>query len=154
MATEIERKFLINQELWRPPPQGLKYRQGYIDTKNNTTVRVRVVGMQGFLTLKTKTVGYSRDEYEYLIPVDDAEAMLNTMCDQPLIEKTRYQLNYQGFLWEVDQFWGDNEGLILAEIELQEEGQFFELPPWVGVEVTADSRYYNSNLARNPFQSW
>ncbi|MBF2056994.1 MAG: CYTH domain-containing protein [Cyanobacterium sp. T60_A2020_053] len=154
MGTEIERKFLINRELWRPPPQGLKYLQGYIYTKNNTTVRVRVVGMQGFLTLKTKTVGYSRSEYEYLIPVEDAEAMLNTMCDQPLIEKIRYKLNYQGFLWEVDEFLGDNQGLILAEIELQEEGQFFEIPPWIGKEVTADSRYYNSYLARNPFQSW
>lgn len=154
MGIEIERKFLINLDKWFPPENGLLYRQGYLNTINGNTVRVRVVGTQGYLTLKGKTKGKMRSEFEYLIPLEDAEEMLNTLCDRPLIEKIRYKIPIGELIWEIDEFLGDNQGLILAEVELQEENQEISLPDWIAEEVTHDLRYYNSNLGKNPFSRW
>lgn len=154
MATEIERKFLIKDNHWRKNATGTLYRQGYIPTKNGTTVRVRLVGNQGYLTIKGLSVGFSRAEYEYPIPAEDAQEMLDKLCDRPLIEKTRYKIDIAGLIWEVDEFAGENQGLIMAEVELTDEEHSFELPEWIGEEVTDDSRYYNVNLAKNPFSQW
>lgn len=154
MGIEIERKFLINLDKWFPPENGLLYRQGYINTINGNTVRVRVVAHQGYLTLKSKTKGAKRAEFEYLIPLEEAEEMLKTLCDRPLIEKIRYKIVREDLIWEIDEFLGDNQGLILAEVELKAETQQISLPEWIGEEVTHDLRYYNSNLAKNPFSQW
>lgn len=153
MAVEIERKFLVVNDEWRTVP-GTPYRQGYITTTNETTVRVRVVGEQGYLTIKGKTQGRSRAEFEYPIPVADAMQMLDTLCNPPLIEKTRYRLPIGKLVWEIDEFAGDNQGLVIAEVELSDEHQELELPCWVGEEVTHDLRYFNVNLAKNPFRQW
>ena len=154
MGIEIERKFLVESSSWQAPNSGKVYRQGYIRTHNQNTVRVRIAGDQGYLTLKSKTKGLTRSEFEYMIPLEDAQEMLDLLCDRPLIEKIRYEVLYAGFKWEVDQFLGENEGLMLAEIELESEIQQFTLPPWITVEVTKDQRYYNSNLAQNPYRQW
>lgn len=152
MAIEIERKFLVKGDGWRSLGSGIVYRQGYIGTQNpETTVRVRVIGEQGYLTLKGKTQGAVRAEFEYPIPVEDALEMLDTLCDRPLIEKTRYKIKQGELTWEVDEFIGDNQGLIIAEVELQQENQVIELPDWIAQEVTGDLRYYNVNLVKNPF---
>ncbi|EDX78002.1 adenylate cyclase [Coleofasciculus chthonoplastes PCC 7420] len=154
MAIEIERKFLVKGDQWRTLGQGMLYRQGYIATHNLTTVRVRLVGDQGYLTIKGKTDNFSRVEYEYPIPGSDAQEMLETLCDRPLIEKTRYRIECKGLVWEVDEFMGENEGLIFAEVELTDENQDVELPDWIGQEVTGDPHYYNANLVRHPFSQW
>jgi CYTH domain-containing protein len=117
-------------------------------------VRVRVVGDRGFLTIKGKSEGISRSEFEYGIPVEDAEEMLDTLCDRPLSEKMRYVLDVEGVRWEVDEFQGENEGLILAEVELSDADQEIVLPDWVGQEVSDDPRYFNANLAKHPFTRW
>ncbi|MEQ8999572.1 MAG: CYTH domain-containing protein [Coleofasciculus sp. B1-GNL1-01] len=154
MAIEIERKFLVKGDQWRTLSQGMLYRQGYIATQNLTTVRVRLVGDQGYLTIKGKTDNFSRVEYEYPIPGSDAQEMLETLCDRPLIEKTRYRIEDKKLVWEVDEFIGENEGLIIAEVELTDENQDVELPNWIGQEVTGDPNYYNANLVRHPFSQW
>jgi len=154
MATEIERKFLVKGDEWRSLARGVVYRQGYINTENGCTVRVRLVGTQGYLTLKSPTVGISRTEYEYNIPGEDAREMLETLCDRPQIEKTRYKIPRDGVIWEVDEFAGENQGLIMAEVELTDENQTVELPDWIGKEVSGDRRYFNSYLAQHPFSRW
>ncbi|MGQ4647583.1 CYTH domain-containing protein [Lyngbya aestuarii] len=154
MATEIERKFLVTGEQWRVLGTSSVYRQGYIATSNGTTVRVRLVGNQGYLTIKSLTVGFTRQEYEYPIPASDAQEMLDNLCDSPLIEKTRYKIEFAGLIWEVDEFAGENQGLILAEVELTKENQIIELPEWIGKEVSDEPRYFNSNLAKHPFTKW
>jgi len=154
MAKEIERKFLVKGDAWRKLAQGTHYRQGYLSTVKERTVRVRTIDDKGFLTIKGISVGASRAEYEYEISVDDANAMLDKLCERPLIEKTRYKIEHQGFIWEVDEFEGDNQGLIVAEIELKDENQKFDLPQWIGEEVTGDPRYFNSNLLKNPYTMW
>ncbi len=154
MAKEIERKFLVQGDEWRTLAEGHYYCQGYIPTKGKQTVRVRIIGDQGYLTLKGPTVGMSRSEFEYSIPLADAQAMLAELCDRPFIEKYRYRIPVGEFVWEVDEFLGENQGLILAEVELTDAAQTVALPGWIGQEVTADPRYYNSNLARNPFRNW
>lgn len=154
MAIEIERKFLVKGEQWRTLAVGKVYRQGYIATHNGTTVRVRLVGNQGYLTLKGFRIGVSRAEYEYPIPAADAQEMLDNLCDRPLIEKIRYTIQWAGLIWEIDEFTGDNQGLILAEVELTAESQIIELPDWIDQEVSDDSRYYNVNLVRYPFSQW
>ncbi|MGC9527612.1 MAG: CYTH domain-containing protein [Limnospira sp.] len=154
MAIEIERKFLVRGDGWRSQATGIVYRQGYIASTPGKTVRVRVVGDRGYLTIKGTTVGYRRSEFEYPIPVEDAQEMLATLCDPPLIEKKRYQIPAGDLIWEIDEFFGDNEGLIVAEIELLDEGQIFDLPEWIGEEVSHDSRYYNVNLIRYPYRHW
>lgn len=154
MATEIERKFLVTGDEWRLLGKGKVYRQGYIPTENGTTVRVRLVGESGYLTIKGVSTGISRAEFEYPIPAADAQQMLDTLCKPPLIEKTRYRIESDGLVWEVDEFAGENQGLIVAEVELSEESQVFELPTWIEREVSDDPRYYNVNLAQNPYRNW
>jgi CYTH domain-containing protein len=154
MAREIERKFLVDGDAWRAGAKGAHFRQGYLSSKPDRTVRVRSDGVKGHLTVKGKTEGASRDEYEYEIPLAEATAMLDRLCERPLIEKTRYTIPFAGFSWEIDEFGGDNHGLIIAEVELTSEGQMIALPPWAGREVTGDPRYYNSNLAQRPYRSW
>jgi adenylate cyclase len=154
MAVEIERKYLVKNDAWRSLGTGTVYRQGYIYTENRTTVRVRLAGDYAYLTIKGKRVGASRSEFEYSIPREDGEIMLETLCDRPLIEKVRYQISQGDLVWEVDEFAGENSGLILAEVELQEENQVITLPDWIGEDVTDDSRYYNSYLARHPYREW
>ena len=154
MGLEIERKFLVDSSIWQAPDDGKVYRQGYIRTHNNNTVRIRTAGDRGFLTLKSKTKGATRSEFEYAIPLAEAEEMLHLLCDRPLIEKIRYEVMFAGFKWEVDRFLGDNEGLLLAEIELPTEDQEFTLPDWATIEVTGDKRYYNSNLTQYPYSQW
>jgi adenylate cyclase len=154
MGTEIERKFLLTGDAWRGMAVGIEYRQGYLGLDKERTVRVRIAGDQAFLTIKGKTNGISRMEYEYPIPVEDASILLAELCEQPIIEKKRYKISYQGFVWEVDEFFGENEGLFVAEIELEEEGQEFEKPPWVGTEVSSDRRYCNASLIKKPYSMW
>ena len=154
MAREIERKFLVSDTAFLQRLQGTRCRQGYIATHNGAAVRLRVIGERAFITLKGKSEGISRAEYEYPVPVADAEAMLDGLCDPPLIEKTRYLVEHGGMNWEVDVFSGDNNGLIVAEIELEAENQPFAKPPWLGEEVSHDPRYFNFNLSRTPFKDW
>ena len=154
MAREIERKFLVQESSWRAGAVGVHYRQGYLHSSRECSVRVRIAGEQAFLTIKGATLGMSRDEYEYAIPMADALAMLDHLCPQPQIEKIRYRLEYCGFFWEIDEFLGENQGLIVAEIELPSEEQIFALPDWVGIEVTGEAKYYNACLCRHPFRTW
>ncbi len=154
VATEIERKFLVIGDEWRSLASGTEYRQGYITAGNGKTVRVRLVGEQGYLTIKGKSTGLSRLEFEYLIPKTDVEEMLDALCDRPPVCKTRYKIPIGDLVWEVDEFAGENEGLIIAEVELTHEQQEVARPKWVGDEVTFDRRYYNSYLAHYPFKSW
>ena len=155
MAIEIERKFLIRKDLWEKAEKtkSTYIRQGYLATDPTLTIRVRLKGQQAFLTLKGKNKGASRPEYEYEIPVADAKELLDNFSSTS-IEKNRFEIVYEGNLWEVDEFYGDNEGLIVAEIELKDEAQTFALPAWVEKEVTDDVRYYNSNLVSNPYKRW
>ena len=152
MGIEIERKFLVKGTLWRRS-DAVSIKQGYLNRDKARTVRVRVQGEKAFLTIKGLTVGASRTEFEYALPIDDARSLL-ALCDGPLIEKRRHRVEFDGRLWEIDEFEGANAGLVLAEIELEDEAQTFERPDWLGLEVTSDARYYNSNLAVQPFSSW
>ena len=152
MAVEIERKFLVCGTAWRAGHSTL-FRQGYLNRDKERTVRVRIAGSKAWLTIKGISSGASRAEFEYEIPVADAEQLL-LLCDGPLIEKTRYVVPHAGMLWEVDEFHGANSGLIVAEIELQSATQQFDQPAWVGREVTEDKRYFNSSLAVTPYTCW
>ena len=154
MAIEIERKFLLKNSDWkRPESKGIEIIQGYLNSNKNRTVRIRVKGEIGLITVKGKTINASRKEYEYQIPLEDAKEMLQ-LCEQPIIEKVRFEIQHNQKIWEVDEFKGINEGLVLAEIELDDEDEKFELPNWIGEEVTLDTRYYNSNLIENPYSQW
>lgn len=154
MGKEIERKFLVTGDGWRSGESGTSFRQGYLSSAKERTVRVRADGKKGYLTVKGPSAGASRDEFEYEIPLADAQALLDTLCERPLVEKTRYRVPFGGLTWEIDVFGGENDGLVVAEVELRSETQRFELPPWAAAEVTDDPRYFNSNLARRPFRSW
>ena len=154
MAVEIERKFLVKSDEWRALAVGRLYCQGYLPTAAGKTVRVRIVGDQGYLTIKGPSNGTTRAEFEYLIPVEDATEMLETLCETPLIKKKRYKIMIDDLTWEVDEFLGENKGLIIAEVELQDENQAISLPDWIGKEVSDDSRYYNSSLVKNPYCQW
>ena len=155
MAIEIERKFLLRDDSWRTEVERAeRMRQGYLVIDAVRSVRIRVAGAIAHLNIKSATKGISRDEYEYAIPIAEAEQMLDTLCAEPLIEKTRYWVNHQGHVWEIDEFAGANADLIVAEIELSDPGETFVMPTWVGQEVTDDLRYYNAALARNPYQNW
>ncbi|MBN7797666.1 CYTH domain-containing protein [Parahaliea mediterranea] len=153
MALEIERKFLVRNTDWRAG-KGQLMRQGYLGGGGGTTVRVRLAGERAWLTIKGPTTGATRAEYEYAIPADDARDMLASLCPGPLVEKRRFEVEHAGFTWEVDEFLGDNTGLVVAEIELESEDQLVPLPAWVGEEVTGDPRYYNASLARHPYRQW
>lgn len=154
MGTEIERKFLLSSDAWRAGAKGTMYRQGYLNSAKERTVRIRTVGDKAFLTIKGVTVGATRAEYEYPIPFDECNAMLDTLAEKPLIEKKRYRISHGGLTWEIDEFFGDNRGLVVAEVELRSEGQAFDRPDWVGEEVTRDPRYFNSNLIKHPYTRW
>ncbi len=153
MSKEIERKFLVKGNGWREG-EAKTFRQGYLSTVKERTVRVRAAGDKAYLTIKGLTQGATRAEYEYAIPVKDAEEMLDTLCERPLIEKRRYVVEHAGLTWEVDEFFGENAGLVIAEVELESEEQPFDKPPWVGDEVTHDPRYFNANLVAHPYSKW
>lgn len=153
MATEIERKFLLKKDVW-PRRTPMKCCQGFLSSTKERTVRVRTVNdKKGYLTIKGIAVGASRPEFEYEIPYKDALELLD-ICEKPLIEKNRYRIEEGGLVWEIDEFFGENQGLIIAELELQSEDQEFEKPDWIGEEVTGDPRYYNANLIKNPYTKW
>ena len=157
MGKEIERKFLVLPEKWRVVrSQAVANRisQGFLSSVKERVVRVRVVGGGGKLTIKGKTKGVSRTEFEYEIPLEEAQQLLSEMCERPIIEKIRYQIEHDGLVWEVDEFEGENQGLMVAEVELEDESQSFSRPVWIGQEVSDDSRYYNANLIKNPFSQW
>lgn len=152
MGIEIERKFLVCGQGWRQG-KAQRYSQGYLNRAAERTVRVRIAGEQAFLTIKGRSQGASRLEFEYPVPLADAQALLQ-LCEGPLIEKTRYTLEQDGLRWEVDEFHGENAGLVLAEVELASEDQTITRPDWLGEEVTGDERYYNSRLSEQPFGRW
>lgn len=154
MAIEIERKFLVKTNEIPVLNDGQLISQGYIASADKTTVRVRVKGDKGFITLKGATVGLSRLEYEYEIPVTDAIEMIDTLCLGQTVSKTRYELPVGGHVWELDVFHGDNQGLVVAEVELVDESEQPELPIWVGEEVTGQVKYYNSQLLQQPYSQW
>ncbi|MGZ5284313.1 MAG: CYTH domain-containing protein [Kaistella sp.] len=155
MPLEIERKFLVKKELWQQwdKPSGELFRQGYLLTDPKKTIRVRQTADKGFITIKGISVGATRTEYEYEIPVSEAEELLDHFCGSEL-SKNRFKILFEGKLWEIDEFLGDNEGLIVAEIELQSEDEIFSIPNWVDIEVTSEEKYYNSNLTLNPYKNW
>ena len=153
MGTEIERKFLVKNDRWRGKGPATDYRQGYLTSDPRRTVRVRIAGDRAWLTIKSKPVGAVRSEFEYEIPPADAEQLL-TLCDEPLIEKTRHRIDHHGRLWEVDEFHGANAGLVVVECELEHEDEAIDPPDWLGREVTGDERYYNASLIASPYTSW
>jgi adenylate cyclase len=155
MAIEIERKFLVNKDKWNElqKPEGLLVRQGYLLTEPEKTIRVRIVGHQGYIAIKGKTKGTKRSEFEYEIPLQDAKELFQNFSIVT-ISKIRYEIVHHNKCWEVDEFLDENAGLITAEIELENEGELFDLPDWIDKEVTSDVRYYNSNLSVNPFTHW
>jgi len=152
MPVEIERKFLVETSGWRQGA-GVRICQGYLNRDPQRTVRVRLAGNKAFLTIKGPSTGAVRREFEYEIPVLHVAELLE-MCDGPVIEKIRYLVPSGSLVWEVDEFLGENHGLVLAEIELESEDQAFERPPWLGREVTHDPRYFNANLCIHPFSHW
>ncbi|SHG52311.1 CYTH domain-containing protein [Massilia sp. CF038] len=154
MGVEIERKFLLVGEDWRALGEPVLLRQGYLSSDPERTVRVRIEGQGATLTIKGRSVGATRAEWEYPIPLADAADLLDRLCQQPLIEKYRRRIPFDGNVWEVDEFLGANQGLAFAEIELASESQAFTKPHWIGEEVTHDRRYFNSNLIKQPFSSW
>ena len=151
---EIERKFLLKDDSWRLSAVGKKYHQGYLSSNKERTVRIRTIDNRGYLTIKGIAKGAVRVEYEYEIPATEARAMLDDLCEKPLIEKIRYKIKHHGLVWEVDEFYGENQGLIMAEVELDFKDQKFEKPEWIGAEVTGDSKYFNSNLIHHPYSQW
>ncbi|MEA3287464.1 MAG: CYTH domain-containing protein [Candidatus Marinimicrobia bacterium] len=154
MAQEIERKFLVTATTYRELAGGIHYRQGYLNSQKERVVRIRTIDDSAFITVKGITKGATRLEYEYEISVSDANEMLNQLCEQPIIEKHRYKVALGNHVWEIDEFHGENEGLTVAEVELESEDQEYPKPDWIGEEVTGDPRYYNSNLIANPYKNW
>lgn len=155
MAVEIEHKFLVSDERWRAQVQSSsRFVQGYLSRCPERTVRVRVAGDHAWLTIKGKSCGSRRAEYEYEIPAPDALEMLETLCERPLLEKWRHRIAVAGHVWEIDEFLGDNRGLVVAEIELEQVGEPFFRPDWLGAEVTDDHRYANASLVRHPYSQW
>jgi len=152
MATEIERKFLVRGDDWKAAPAE-RYTQGYLNRDQRRTVRVRIVRDEAWLTVKGENDGATRAEFEYAIPLADAQQLL-ALCDGPLVSKLRRVVRHAGSTWEIDEFLGDNAGLVVAEIELESEQQAFARPDWLGEEVTHDARYFNSSLAQRPFSTW
>ena len=153
MAVEIEKKFLVSSDAWRAGEPGKEIRQGYLCRDPERSVRVRIKGNEGFLTVKGATSGISRSEHEYRIPVEDARELL-ALCLPPILEKVRYERWHEGRCWEIDEFWGANAGLILAEVELPDATASLTLPPWAGDEVSDDPRYFNLALAAHPWSEW
>lgn len=154
MGLEIERKFLVVAEDWRKCQRSYAIKQGYLSSESAATVRVRVQAKDAYLTIKGPTKGIKRSEFEYPIPLEDAEEILNSLCDGAFIEKQRFEILENNKLWVVDEFFGDNAGLIVAEIELESECERFTKPSWLGREVSDDPRYFNSQLLQEPFKNW
>lgn len=154
MGVEIERKFLVLGEEWKSLGEGTLLRQGYLSSQAERVVRVRIEGDRAVMTIKGKAAGATRGEWEYPLPMEDARVFLDQLCERPIIEKIRYRIVHEGMTWEVDEFMGENAGLVVAEIELESEEQAFTKPEWVGEEVTQDARYFNSNLLRHPYSRW
>lgn len=155
MALEIEHKFLLADDTWRQEiHHSVQYRQGYLSNNPLSSVRVRSSDQHAWLNIKSATIGSARQEYEYEIPLADANSLLDSLCHKPLIEKIRHFVYRGNWIWEIDEFFGDNQGLIVAEIELSAVGEAFEKPSWLGEEVTHDVRYYNNNLSREPYRNW
>ena len=155
MATEIERKFLVKNDLWQDAVVSeARMKQGYLTSRGNASIRVRIANDKAFLNIKSATLGIRRLEFEYEIPLADADEMLASVAEQPFIDKTRYKVKHGGHLWELDVFEGENLGLIVAEVELASEDESFEVPPWSGEEVSEDPRYYNVNLVKEPYSLW
>ncbi len=155
MGTEIERKFLVCDDSWEPQAhRGTIYRQGYLPCQQSASVRVRVAAEKGYLNIKSAAFSVRRKEFEYEIPLHDAEDLLDTLCQKPLIEKIRYLVDFGKHTWEVDVFEGENDGLVLAEVELKSPDEPFELPGWAGEEVSDDPRYYNPYLIERPYKTW
>ena len=153
MPLEIERKYLVISDDYKINTKAVDIKQAYLSTNNNMAIRVRIEGIQASLNIKSKKSERVNHEFEYIIPLDETRSLIK-MSPYPIIEKTRHMIEYEGKTWEVDEFHADNDGLTVAEIELDDEHEVFKKPPWLGEEVTADYRYLNSNLARNPFSSW
>ncbi|OQS37649.1 CYTH domain-containing protein [Chromobacterium haemolyticum] len=153
MAVEIERRFIVVGNDWRGLAPGVQYRQGYLSVEKERTVRVRVVGDQAWLTLKSNISNVSRHEFEYPVPLADAQTIMEAMCPM-VVDKLRHRIEHGGFIWEVDEFFGDNAGLVLAEIELPDESTPFDKPAWIGEEVTEDGRYTNAYLSKTPYSRW
>ncbi len=155
MGIEIERKFLVDKNILNELSDGIEVIQAYLPSSSHTSVRIRVTNnKKAFLSIKGKNTGAIRAEYEYPIPAHEAREIIDTLCEKPPIEKTRYELKYKGHIWEIDVFEGENKGLIIAEIELEAENEIFARPDWLGDEVTFDKRYYNVNLVKTPFKNW
>ncbi|HIJ64988.1 MAG TPA: CYTH domain-containing protein [Candidatus Hydrogenedentes bacterium] len=154
MGIEIERKFLVSGDSWRAGAAGVRCRQGYLCVGPPVAVRVRIMGGAAHINVKKSTLELMRSEFEYPIPVEDAEEILAHLCDGVVIEKTRYTIPFGGLIWEVDAFEGVNQGLVVAEVELERAAQSFDKPPWVGEEVSGDPRYLNSHLSRRPYTMW
>ena len=155
MALEIERKFLLRSDAWRALARSrVLMRQGYLSSNNHSSIRVRIAGDDAWLNLKAKRSTRTRLEFEYAIPRADADEILSDLCSGPLVEKYRHEIVAGPHVWEIDEFLGDNAGLIVAEIELGSEDESFERPEWLGAEVTEDERYYNFNLAKQPYREW
>ena len=154
MAKEIERKYLVDVAAWQPQGEGIHFKQGYLNSQKERVVRVRIEGSKAKLTIKGITTGVTRSEFEYLVPVEDAALLLDNLCEQPLIDKHRHKEDHHGKTWEIDVFHGDNEGLVVAEVELASEDEAITLPAFVRAEVSSDPRYFNSNLLKHPFKNW
>ena len=155
MAIEIEHKFLLANNRWRTGIiRSTPYKQGYLSSNSNVSIRIRISHTEAWINLKKAAIGNQRDEYEYPIPLPDAEEIINNLCQQPLIDKTRHLVPYQQHTWEIDEFHGDNDGLIVAEIELTSSDEGFAKPDWLGTEVTLEHKYYNNQLAKRPYSSW
>ena len=155
MGIEIERKFLLANSDWRDEAGvPVRFRQGYLVGSEKSSVRVRIEGERAFINIKSATLGIQRQEYQYSIPLEDAEKLLDELCDKPLIEKNRFYIQKNKHTWEIDEFFGDNHGLIVAEIELKHEDESFDKPSWLGREVSDDTRYYNVCLVKHPYKDW
>ncbi len=153
MALEIERKFLVKSNDFKLDSKQLNITQAYLKIESNFAIRIRIQDNDGTLNIKSKISDLINNEFEYDIPIDEASSMLE-MSDYPQIKKTRYLVKYSNHIWEVDEFHGDNKGLVVAEIELKDEFETFDIPNWIGQEVTSDYRYLNSNLVKKPFCNW
>ena len=153
MGMEIERKFLVHDAPFETWGRGVKIEQGYLARGQEATARVRTFGTKGFLTIKGKTIGISRQEFEYEIPLKEAQALLK-LCEGGIIIKRRWHVKFESHTWEIDRFEGNNAGLIIAEIELETENELFIKPNWLGAEVSDDPRYFNGALSRHPYQTW
>jgi adenylate cyclase len=155
MAIEVEHKFLVQDEDWREYVyRSVPIRQGYLVSDECRSVRVRIAGNVAQLNIKSATLGVARSEYEYPIPLEDAKEIMDNLCRKPLLEKTRHLVRYSGHIWEIDEFAGDNAGLVVAEVELTDIDEKFVKPPWLGEEVSHDRRYYNAYLVEHPYKDW